>query len=110
VAKEKGQPWTMAKSFIGSCPISHWTSYVDDEWFEGLEFELQVNSQVRQKGSVSDMIFKPKELLETIKNHFPLKKGDIVLTGTPEGVGPIKSGDEIRGEISGLLQWEWQVI
>ena len=108
-AKQKGHPWAKAKAFKDSCPISHWIDYVDDTWFETLEFQLETNGEIKQRGLTEDMLFKPQALIETIQNYFPLSSGDIILTGTPAGVGPLNSGDEVTAQINGLLDWSLKV-
>ena len=108
--KKKGQPWAMSKSFKGSCPVSSWIPLQNQKWFESLQFQLTVNGQVRQLGKTQDMIFSCQDILEYLKDYYPLQGGDIVLTGTPEGVGPLKAGDRMKAEISGHLHWEWEVL
>lgn len=114
VAKKAGQPWTLAKSFTGACPIGSWLSVLDIDDFESLEISLSKNKTVVQSSSLSQMIFKPKKLVEYIQQHFPLSAGDIILTGTPGGVGPIQSGDSLVGELHtksrSLLTCHWDVI
>jgi 2-keto-4-pentenoate hydratase/2-oxohepta-3-ene-1,7-dioic acid hydratase in catechol pathway len=113
-AKKAGQPWTLAKSFTGACPVGNWISLLDVGPFEQLRFDLKKNKTVVQAGKSSDMIFKPSQLLEFVKNHYPLSPNDIILTGTPEGVGPLASGDllqaELRSEKQSLLTCHWDVI
>jgi acylpyruvate hydrolase len=103
-AKQSGQPWTLAKSFSHSCPISQWFSYQGDQWFSTLGFELKVNQQVRQRGQTKDMVFSLGHLIDYLDAHFPLQAGDIILTGTPEGVGPIQAGDQLLATV-GEYQW-----
>lgn len=113
-AKKAGQPWTLAKSFSGACPIGNWISILDVANLSDLHFELKKNSTTAQKGHFNDMIFKPAQLLEFVKNHFPLSPNDIILTGTPEGVGQIRSGDLLQAELHcesrRLLSCHWDVI
>ena len=113
-AKKQGQPWTLAKSFTGSCPIGSWLSILDCGEFENLDFSLSKNAVLVQQTGVSDMIFNPRKLLEFIKTHFPVQPNDIVLTGTPAGVGPIASGDILQAELrsgkQSLLACHWDVL
>ena len=113
-AKISGQPWTLAKSFTGACPIGSWLSILDLDPLETLQLSLKKNGSVMQTGHVTDMIFKPQILLDYIKLHFPLSAGDIVLTGTPGGVGPILSGNNLVAELQSqgltLLTCHWDVI
>ncbi len=112
-AKSKGNPWTLAKSFTGSCPIGSWISLSEIGPLETLQFELKKNKQVVQSGFARDMIFKPQTLLEHIVKHFPVVSSDIILTGTPAGVGPLKSGDVLeavlRAENREFLTCHWDV-
>ncbi len=106
--KKKGEPWTLAKGFIGSCPMSSEISFPSD--FATLQFEFYKNSELVQKGVVSDMIFTLPVLLEYLVKHFPLVPGDWILTGTPAGVGPLKSGDSLTAQIPGKLTASWTVV
>lgn len=114
VAKSKGLPWTLAKSFKGACPIGSWISLEEIVDFESLSFELVKNNQIAQKGHYTDMIFKPQQLLENIKMHFPLAPYDVVLTGTPEGVGGLKIGDSLEATLQNenhrILSCHWDIV
>jgi acylpyruvate hydrolase len=114
LAKSKGLPWTLAKSFTGSCPLGSWISLQEVGPLESLNLELIKNGQSVQKGHFNDMIFKPVQLLEYLKNHYPLGSHDIILTGTPEGVGPLKTGDSLQGLLRSddhkLLACHWDVV
>ncbi len=113
-AKKSGGPWTLAKSFRGACPIGSWLSVLDCEDLNDLRLTLTKNKSVVQSSPTANMIFKPHILIQYIKQHFPLAPGDIILTGTPAGVGPIYSGDILLGELQGsnrtLLTCHWDVI
>lgn len=102
VAKSKGQPWTLAKSFKGSCPLGPWKKITHIDQLKQCEFELQINQNVRQKGSTKDMIFNISALLKFLKDHFPLAPFDVVLTGTPSGVGPLKPQDHLKASLKYL--------
>lgn len=115
-AKQKGLPWTLAKSFIDSCPVGNWISLSEINNHENLEFDLLINNQTAQIGSFKDMIFKPSELLEFVKNHFPILPYDMILTGTPSGVGAVNSGDLLSASLRDttsphqkILSLEWDV-
>ena len=89
--KKKGLPWFAAKSFKGSAVL--------DKNFKPVcpkEFYLNVNQKLKQEGSLKDMIFSFEDIILHISKIVEFKKGDIVFTGTPEGVGPLKSGDEVE--------------
>ncbi len=110
IAKQKGEPWSLAKSFIGACPISPWIEFKGFSWFNQLSFELKINQQLRQKGQAQNMIFKLPALIEHLKTHFPVKSGDIILTGTPAGVGPLKSKDKIEAKMEDQIFWSLEVL
>jgi 2-keto-4-pentenoate hydratase/2-oxohepta-3-ene-1,7-dioic acid hydratase in catechol pathway len=98
--KKDGQ-WTRAKGFDTFCPVG---PYVSDEVKPegGLTLETRVNGEVRQHGSTSDFIFAVPALLSYITAAITLEAGDLVLTGTPAGVGPLKAGDRVDVSIDGL--------
>ena len=104
--KKQGLPWSMAKSFRDSCPISQWIPFDNMSWFEKLNFQLRVNQTLRQDGHVSDMIFNLEQLIEHLKKYFPVEPGDIILTGTPAGVAKLNSGDKLIASLQGLIDWE----
>ena len=98
--KKDGQ-WTRAKGFDTFCPVGPLVSdEVDPE--KGLTVETHVNGEVRQHGSTKDFIFSIPELLRYITAAITLEPGDLLLTGTPAGVGPLKAGDRVDVEITGL--------
>lgn len=98
--KTDGQ-WTRAKGFDTFCPVGPWISdELDPE--KGLVIETRVNGEVRQRASTVDFIFPISELLAYITSAITLEAGDLVLTGTPSGVGALKTGDCVEVNISGL--------
>lgn len=108
-AKSKGHPWTMAKSFDGACVVSAFFSYKSFAQVEKQHMRLWVNDSLRQESLLSAMIFKPDLLLKYIKQHFPICAGDLILTGTPAGVGALQDGDVVRAEIEGEITHTWSV-
>lgn len=108
-AKKKGEPWTLAKSFRNACPMSPWINYQDENWFQSLQFQLTVNGNTRQQGQSKDMIFSLSELLKFLKTNVPLLPGDIILTGTPQGVGPLMPGDEVQATMGDYIRWSLAV-
>lgn len=96
--KKRSLPWERAKSFDGSCPVSGFVPFSsndEDMDLNNLCLELLVNEQVRQKGSSAMMLTPIEPMLVEITSLFSLEPGDIVLTGTPAGVGPLHAGDVI---------------
>jgi acylpyruvate hydrolase len=101
-AKKKGHPWTVAKGFDTFAPLGEIVAahVVSDP--QKLSVELKVNGETRQKGSTADMIYPVAELVSYCSSIFTLMPGDLIYTGTPEGVGPVKDGDELVATITGL--------
>lgn len=108
--KKAGHPWTLAKSFKNACPIGEIFN-IDDlaELQQNGSMSLSINNELRQQGYFKDMIFSIHDLVEYIKEHFPVAPGDLILTGTPAGVGPLKSGDKLRVELNGVVVGKWDV-
>ncbi|CZW47111.1 MULTISPECIES: fumarylacetoacetate hydrolase family protein [Enterobacter cloacae complex] len=101
--KKAGQPWEKAKGFDNSCPISGFvpvSEFTDDP--QNTPLSLKVNGEIRQQGTTADMIHKIVPLIAYMSRFFTLKPGDVILTGTPEGVGPLHSGDELDVSFNGL--------
>lgn len=94
--KAKGLPWERAKSFDGACPLSPFLPLCEIEDLQDLHFTLRVNSQMRQQGYSGNMIWPISQLIAQISQVFTLCPGDVVLTGTPKGVGPLLSGDHLH--------------
>ena len=109
--KKDGQ-WTRAKGFDTFCPVGPVvdTSITIDDVESGLIIETRVNGELRQHGSTADFIFSLPVLLEYITAAITLEPGDLLLTGTPAGVGPLKSGDMVAISVSGLGQLSNSVL
>lgn len=114
LAKSKGQPWTQAKSFKAACPMGSWVSLQDIGKPDDLVFRLFKNNQAVQVGLFKDMVFKPSDLLNYVKNFYPVCPYDVILSGTPAGVGPVKSGDTLKAVLQSenreILTCHWDVI
>ena len=104
--KEKGLPWCIAKGFNHSAPISNFIAVPDD--INDINFHLDINGQTVQKGNSSEMIFNINQLITYVSKYFVLKKGDLIYTGTPAGVGKINIGDKLEGYLENqkLLDFE----
>jgi len=98
-AKTKGLPWTLAKGFNGSAPISEFREVSKFTDLTNLNFSLKVNGETKQQGNTSLMIFPVDRLISYISQFITLKKGDIIFTGTPKGVGPVQIGDKLEAFI-----------
>lgn len=98
--KEKGLPWEKAKAFDSSAVCGDW---LDADGFDltNLKFELTKNGEVVQSGCTKDMLYPINDLVEHASEYFTLKIGDLIFTGTPEGVGKVESGDVLEGFIEG---------
>lgn len=99
--KKKGHPWTLAKMFDGSAPVSE---FLDIETFadhKNLRFDLRVNGETRQSGFSGNMIFPLDVLISYITQFITIKKGDLIFTGTPEGVGKVGVGDRLQASLEG---------
>ncbi|MBU5614337.1 fumarylacetoacetate hydrolase family protein [Geomonas azotofigens] len=100
--KKKGLPWDIAKGFDTACPLSPFVPAAQVADPHQLRITLTVNGEKRQDGGTDLMIHRIPELLSYLSSIFTLEPGDLVLTGTPAGVGPIKSGDRVVAEIAGV--------
>lgn len=101
-AKEKGQPWDSGKAFDYAAPISHILHRGHAPLLATGEIVLKVNGEERQRGDLSDMTWSIPEVIAHLSRLWTLKAGDLVFTGTPEGVGPVVSGDRMEGHIEGV--------
>ena len=101
-AREKGQPWDMAKAFDHSAPCTA----ITPEFYSGTiargKIELKVNGQIRQSADVGDMLWKIPQVVHFLSSQVELFPGDIIFTGTPAGVGPVVKGDVIEATVAGL--------
>ena len=97
--RSEGKPWELCKGFDGAATIGEWVGVEKLRDVQSLRFRLDVNGEVVQEGCSADMLFKVDELIAYISRWFTLKTGDILYTGTPQGVGPVSVGDHITGWI-----------
>lgn len=106
-AKDKGQPWDASKGFDDSAPISAirpWTGAPPQG-----RISISVNGQVKQDATVADMIWNVAEIVSEASKLWGLEPGDLIYTGTPEGVGPLVKGDKVAGEVEGVGQLAFTV-
>lgn len=99
--KAKGLPWEKAKGFDGAAVIGKWMSKGELPQVDQLNFELQRNGSIVQKGTTALMLWKIDELIAYISKFFTLKIGDIIFTGTPAGVGKVAIDDVLSGRLEG---------
>jgi fumarylpyruvate hydrolase len=100
--REKQRPWDLGKAFESSAPISAITPASKFPALGPQRISLKVNGAVKQDGKLSDMIWSVPELISHLSRFYHLVPGDLIYTGTPAGVGPVKPGDVLEGEIEGL--------
>jgi len=106
--KEKGLPWEKAKSFDGSAPIGNFVNKRTFTDLNNINFELTINGKSVQKGNTKDLLFSFDKVISYISKFVKRKTGDLIFTGTPEGVGEVKLGDELEAfiEKESLLKFE----
>jgi acylpyruvate hydrolase len=97
--KAKGLPWEIAKAFNGSAPIGNFKPVSEFSDLKNIDFHLEINGEVKQKGNTSLMLFDFATIISYVSQFFTLKKGDLIYTGTPAGVGPVQMGDQLIGFI-----------
>jgi 5-carboxymethyl-2-hydroxymuconate isomerase len=100
--KKKGLPWEIAKGFDTSCPLSAFVEASGVADPQNLQIRMMVNGEVRQDGNTSMMIHRIPAIISHMSGRFTLEPGDVILTGTPAGVGRIVSGDLLTAEIPGV--------
>ena len=101
--KELGRPWEIAKGFDGACPVSGFIAADELGDVQQLEFGLKVNGETRQQGDTRMMIRSVTQIISEMSQFFTLLPGDLVLTGTPAGVGPLYSGDQLELTLANKL-------
>lgn len=100
-AKKTGKPWDMGKGFDQSAPCGD-LKLMENRLFDQGAITLAVNGQTRQSGNLSQMIWNVAEIVSELSGLITLQPGDLILTGTPSGVGPVEPGDWLRAEIEGV--------
>jgi 2-keto-4-pentenoate hydratase/2-oxohepta-3-ene-1,7-dioic acid hydratase in catechol pathway len=106
--KNAGNPWLISKGFDGSAPISAAVP-VEGVDFNSLELKLTVNGQLRQHGNYKNTIFKIEEVIAFISQLFTLERGDLIFTGTPEGVAKLNPGDKLHAELVGRASLDIEI-
>lgn len=101
-AKQRGMPWAVAKGFDTFAPLGAFAPAHKVRDPQRLDIRLSVNGEVRQHGSTGDMIFSVAQLIAYCSRIFTLLPGDLIFTGTPEGVGPVHDGDVLEAAVTGL--------
>ena len=101
-AKKMGRPWEIGKAFERSGPVGPLKSVDEVGHLEAGRVELKVNGEIRQEGDMNQMIWKVPEMISYLSEYFELAAGDVILSGTPSGVGPVNRGDVMEVAIEGL--------
>lgn len=107
--RAEGKPWDLCKGFDGAAAIGEWIPKEEFADVQNLNFHLDINGQIVQQGNTSDMLFKIDEIISYISQFYTLKTGDILYTGTPVGVGPVKIDDHLEGYIEDRKVMDFKV-
>jgi acylpyruvate hydrolase len=107
--KEKGLPWEKAKAFDGSAPIGKFISKKELNNLSDINFQLNINDKKVQQGNTKDLLFSFDQVISYVSGFITLKTGDLIYTGTPEGVGPVKIGDRLEAYIENQKLLDFQV-
>jgi acylpyruvate hydrolase len=97
--KAKGLPWEIAKAFNGSAPVGEFLPVASFQDLKDIDFHLLINQQLRQKGNTAMMLYDFATIIAYVSQFFTLKKGDLIFTGTPAGVGKVSVGDRLEAFI-----------
>ena len=100
--KDQRRPWDLGKDVELSAPISMLTKAADFGALGDQSISLDVNGQCRQEATLADMVWSPSEVVSHLSHYYHLGPGDVIMMGTPAGVGPVEKGDRLVGRISGL--------
>ena len=106
--KDKGHPWERAKCFDGACVLADWIAPQAFGDFKNVEYQFYINNELKQDGASALMLFPVYELLVDISHAFSLQAGDVIMTGTPSGVGILQAGDVLIFKL-GANEWQSQV-
>jgi fumarylpyruvate hydrolase len=101
-ARDQGRPWDVSKGFDHSAPVSAIRPAAQRGHVEQGAIWLEVNGETRQRASLSEMIWSVPEIVAELSTYYELRPGDLIFTGTPEGVAPVQRGDSLVGGIDGL--------
>lgn len=109
-AKKKGRPWDVGKAFDNSAPCAEIHLAADVGDVENARIWLSVNGEIKQDSNVNKLIWSVAEVISNLSTLFTLEPGDLIYSGTPEGVGPVVAGDVIRVGIDGLTDLETKIV
>lgn len=103
LAKKNGLPWSLAKGFDTFAPVGNFVEFNSSIDLKNLDIQVKVNEETRQSGNTSNMLFSAAEIISYLSHQFRLAPGDLIFTGTPEGVSPIVDGDVIEASVGNKL-------
>jgi fumarylpyruvate hydrolase len=109
-SKQKGRPWDTGKAFDHSAPCAEIHKVADVADIENARIWLSVNGEIKQDSNVNKLIWSVSEVIANLSTLFTLKPGDLIYTGTPEGVGPVVKGDVIKVGVDGLTSLETKIV
>ena len=109
-AKKAGRPWDLGKAFEHSAPCSEIVPATAIGHPDAGEVMLKVNGEVRQQGDLNQLIWKIPEMISYLSGYFELQPGDLIMTGTPSGVGPVARGDRLEGRVEGVAELAVSVV
>jgi acylpyruvate hydrolase len=107
--KEKGLPWELAKAFDNSAPVSAFVPKAQFANLKDINFKLDVNGEDRQAGNTSNMLFSFEYIIAFVSKYITLKKGDVIFTGTPQGVAKVNVGDRLEGYLEDVKMLDFYV-
>jgi len=107
--KSKGLPWELSKGFDGSAVIGHFLKPDQLKDLENIEFRMEKNGEEVQNAHTSEMLFSIEKIIAFVSQYYTLKTGDLIFTGTPQGVGPIAKGDQLKGFIGNLEMFSFKI-
>lgn len=108
--KAKGHPWEKSKAFDGSCPLSAFVKPECIADLQNVDIALRVNGEIRQQGNSADMLNQVLPLIAHSSEFFTLVPGDVILTGTPAGVGPVVAGDQLQLQLADLINVSTEAV
>jgi len=109
VCKKAGHPWEIAKAFDQSAVINRFISIDSIPDRNAINFQLELNGITVQKGNTNDLIFSFDEIISYVSTFVTLKTGDLIFTGTPSGVGPVRTGDHLVASLEGQLMLDFHI-
>jgi 2-keto-4-pentenoate hydratase/2-oxohepta-3-ene-1,7-dioic acid hydratase in catechol pathway len=107
--KEKGLPWELSKAFDGSAPISVFVPKTQFADIYNINFKLDINGETRQQGNTNMLLFSFESIIAFVSRYITLKKGDLIFTGTPAGVGKVTVGDRLEGYLEDEKMLDFEV-